>query len=378
VTVLLRQLTASRIRIKTLAAHKQLERFSRELYQILERMDLARLQSAEQCELERQQQCATEYRRAQRSLIIFRACVQEVHQTATLTGGVLAVMIGAALTNAAIGDLLAFFVGVVVMKNAVGKLISRYLSIVDGFAALRNIGTLLDRSVPIVHNERLLAAAPKTISLHCHRFGYAGEPLLCDVNLAIRRGTTLAITGRNGVGKSTLLYLLLGLHAPTDGRVMADGIPYEQLDLRSLRRHFGVVLQRPLLFEGTVRENLTFGAPHLSERRLIQAARIATADEFIRKLPQQYDTKIGEDGVLLSGGECQRLAIARALVRRPAFLLLDEPTNHLDSQTITQLLKKLERMPQRPAVVLISHDQHLVRFGAQVYVLESGRLSAAA
>jgi ABC-type bacteriocin/lantibiotic exporter with double-glycine peptidase domain len=196
-----------------------------------------------------------------------------------------------------------------------------------------------------------------------------------DVNLELRPGSSVAIVGPNGAGKSTVLYLILGFYRPLRGALRADGAAYDRLDLVELRRGIGVVMQHPTFFAGTVRENITYGYPEATDEEIAVAARLALADEFIQALPQGYDTPIGEGGLLLSGGEVQRIAIARALLRKPKLLILDEPTNHLESAAIHRLLDHLAALEPRPGVLIISHDREVLRYADVVHRLEDGTLS---
>ncbi len=133
-------------------------------------------------------------------------------------------------------------------------------------------------------------------------------------------------------------------------------------------------MQNPTLFSGTILENIGYGASVFERQQIIRASRLALADEFIQQLPEGYDTQVGEDGVLLSGGECQRIAIARALLRRPKLLILDEPTNHLDRAAVRQLMNNLESLEDCPAILIISHDMSVVSHADEVYQLVNGVL----
>ncbi|MBU1948401.1 MAG: ABC transporter ATP-binding protein/permease [Candidatus Eisenbacteria bacterium] len=212
------------------------------------------------------------------------------------------------------------------------------------------------------------------IDLEGIRFGYDKTPILSGVDLKIREKSNIAILGANGAGKSTILLLLLGFYRPHAGQLLADGIPYDNLDMVELRRHIGVVMQHPTFFSGTIGENISYGCSDATLEKIRRAAHIALADEFIEKLPDGYDTPVGEEGVLLSGGEVQRIAIARALLRRLKLLILDEPTNHLELSAINRLMKNLLELDERPALVTISHDPDVFAHATELYHLENGIL----
>jgi len=195
------------------------------------------------------------------------------------------------------------------------------------------------------------------------------------VSLDVEAGETLAIVGANGAGKSTIISLILGFYRPKSGSLTVGGRPYEELDLRSLRRKIGVVLQKPTFFTGTIAENLAYGWSDVSREALETAAREACADSFIKNLPEGFDTLIGEGGAMISGGEGQRLAIARALIGRPKLLILDEPTNHLDADSIEQIMARITSDPDHATILIISHDRTVVDFADTVLRLDGGRLT---
>ena len=192
--------------------------------------------------------------------------------------------------------------------------------------------------------------------------------------MEIVRGKSMAIIGANGAGKSTLINLVLGFYKPESGSINLDGIPYSDIDFHHFRRSIGVVLQHPPLIPGTIRENIRYGNESRSDDEILQVSKLSLAYEFIRLLPDVFDTQIGEDGVLLSGGERQMVAIARALLRRPALLILDEPTNHLDGEAVGKIMQNLKEIDYKPAILLISHNMEVVSFAEEVRMLEHGML----
>ncbi len=213
------------------------------------------------------------------------------------------------------------------------------------------------------------------ISLAQVDFRYSpNAPLvLQDISLVIEPGQKLAIVGRSGSGKSTLARLLLGLHSPTAGEIRFDGIPLQQLDFRSVRRQFGVVLQESYLFSGSIRQNIAFNCPELSLEKIVAAARRAQIDTDIQAMPMGYETLLTESGGGLSGGQRQRLALARALAHQPAVLLLDEATSHLDVVTEQRLDASLASLSCTRIVV--AHRLSTIRNADTIVVLDQGRIA---
>jgi ATP-binding cassette subfamily B protein len=204
-------------------------------------------------------------------------------------------------------------------------------------------------------------------------FSYDGRaPVLRDATLEVRPGECVAIVGANGAGKSTIANLILGFYRPDGGRLQAGGVDYDRLDIAALRRRFAIVDQDPILFAGTIAENIAYGDPWAGAERVQAAARAATADGFIAALPGGYDTRVGDEGGLLAGGERQRIAIARALLREPDLLILDEPTTSLDQESVEALLAALRSVANERAILVISHDPTVVEAADRVYRLADG------
>jgi ABC-type bacteriocin/lantibiotic exporter with double-glycine peptidase domain len=201
--------------------------------------------------------------------------------------------------------------------------------------------------------------------------------VLRGVSVAVDPGERLVIVGPNGAGKSTLVSLILGLYRPQRGSLFADDVPYDEIDMRVLRSSIGVVMQDPIVFSGSIRDNIAFGTPGLDDAAVRRAAELATASRFIDRMPEGLETQVGDEGVLLSGGQRQRLAIARALARRPALLILDEPTTYLDAASAGELMENLRRLDPAPAVLLVTHDPLITGYGDRAVELRDGRLATA-
>jgi ATP-binding cassette, subfamily B, bacterial len=206
-------------------------------------------------------------------------------------------------------------------------------------------------------------------------FGYdRSTPVLRDVSFRAVPGETVALVGATGAGKTTLINLLLRFADPQAGRITIDGHDLRTLQVRSLREQISIVLQDPFIFPQSIADNIAYGRVEASRREIEEAARAARADEFIRRLPDGYDTVVGERGATLSGGEKQRLSIARAFLKQAPILILDEPTSALDARTESQLLDALDDLMRDRVTLVIAHRLTTIRNAHQILVLQGGRI----
>ncbi len=205
-------------------------------------------------------------------------------------------------------------------------------------------------------------------------FNYGNQPVLENINLEVKLGEVVAIVGLSGVGKSTLVDLIPRFYDPQKGRILIDGEDIKEVSLKSLRNQIGIVSQETILFNDTVRLNLAYGRPKASETEIRQSAIQANADDFITRLPEGYDTIIGDRGTKLSGGERQRVAIARALLKNPPILILDEATSQLDSESERLVQQALERLMAGRTVFVIAHRLSTIRASNKIVVLDKGRV----
>jgi subfamily B ATP-binding cassette protein MsbA len=211
------------------------------------------------------------------------------------------------------------------------------------------------------------------IELRNVAFGYdPSTPILTDVSFHIRAGEFVGIVGPTGSGKSTVVSLIPRFYDVVAGSVLIDGIDVRDYGLKDLRDHIGYVLQDTVLFHGTIFENIAFGNPHASREQVISAAKLANADEFISRMPQGYETPVGERGSTLSGGQRQRIGIARVMVRNSPILLLDEPTAALDSESEKLVVEALETLMKGRTVIAIAHRLTTIRDATQIIVISDG------
>jgi ATP-binding cassette subfamily B protein len=208
-------------------------------------------------------------------------------------------------------------------------------------------------------------------------FRYGGPeapPILQDITIDVPAGKTVAIVGRSGSGKTTLAKCLSGLLEPTDGAILFDGLELKTLNYRDVRRQIGMVLQDAYMFADTIGRNIAFGEDEPDMDRVRWAARLASADEFIERLPFGYDTRIGETGIALSGGQRQRIAIARAVYSRPPILVFDEATSSLDTESEQAVQRNMDTLLRGRTTFLIAHRLSTIRHASLILVLEQGRL----
>ena len=225
------------------------------------------------------------------------------------------------------------------------------------------------------HGKRSVDAVAGALSIENVSFSFDRESHAVDgVSLEIRPGETVAFVGSSGSGKSTLLNLVLGFIRPSSGTIRLDGVDMEALDLRSFRRFVSVVPQESVLFEGTIRENVTYGMTGVPDEDVLAALRDANALEIIESQPDGWNTVVGERGARLSGGQRQRLAIARALIRDPRVLLLDEATSALDSESETKVRDALTRLMAGRTTLVVAHRLTTVRSASRIVVLDHGRI----
>jgi len=208
-------------------------------------------------------------------------------------------------------------------------------------------------------------------------FNYPSAPdkiVIDRLNLEFRPGEHIAFVGPSGSGKSTLANLLLGLYAPSSGRILIDGVPQSEWDMRWIRRQMAVVMQDSILLSGSVLDNIRFAKPTATTEEVYEAARLANAEEFILKMPQGYDTPVGERGASLSGGQRQRIAIARSILRNPPVLILDEATSALDYESERLIQDALERLSEGRTVITIAHRLSTIKNADRIIVLGEGAI----
>lgn len=359
------------------AFHESFENFSKGILFLVQMIDLMRIQAAERFEIHRQRVNIEDLHQRSSSMVRQHHLYVAAQNTLIFLTGMIVLIIGGWSINAGrmtVGDLLSFYVALVLLGNQLKTISATLPQLIVGKESFNTLFTFLNLNKADQYSGSKQIKFKGQITLEDVTFSYREKPVLKEVNFIIMPHHLTVITGANGAGKTTIVNLMLGLFRPQQGQLCADGHTFSELDLAHLRSQIGVVTQEPVIFFGTILENITYGYPHVSNEEILRASKIALAHDFIEALPNQYDTLVGERGMLLSGGQRQRLAIARALLRQPALLILDEPTNHLDNETIQRLAENLRSIDERPATLIISHENGVVSAAQHMYTIEEGRL----
>jgi ABC-type multidrug transport system fused ATPase/permease subunit len=282
-----------------------------------------------------------------------------------------------------LGVLVAFLSYIRMFFQPIRDLSEKYNVLQSAMASLERIFSLLDQNQKSSERVRLgtKPLAPRkeeikgNIEFSHVSFSYNGEDrVLNDVSFSVREGETVAIVGATGAGKTSLLHLLEGFYDVEEGAIFVDGTDIREMDLAHLRSQIGLVMQDTFLFSGDIRENIRMGNMKIGDEKVREVARGVNAEKFIQRLPEGYRTKVGEGGEMLSAGERQLLAFARALSINPRVLILDEATSHVDPETERLIQEGLSRLLKGRTAVVIAHRLSTIQHADRIVVLHKGRV----
>ncbi|MEY8353221.1 ABC transporter ATP-binding protein [Lachnospiraceae bacterium 54-53] len=276
-----------------------------------------------------------------------------------------------------IGDVTFYQSSFTTVVNQFTSLINLLPILTKGLESVTSIGEVLV-SDDVEHNEgkKEMKELKGSYSFHNVQFSYkdSGEQVLAGFRLKVKAGETIALVGESGSGKTTVLNLIIGFITPSDGRLLIDGLDVNDINLRSYRRFISVVPQTPVLFTGTVRENIVYGLEHVTEEEIGHAVEAANLKSVIARLPKGLDTMIGEHGANLSGGQRQRISIARAIIRDPRVIILDEATSALDTISEKEIQDALDRLIRGRTTFIVAHRLSTVRGADRIVVLDKGKI----
>jgi ATP-binding cassette subfamily C protein LapB len=319
---------------------------------------------------------AIKLRLVSNSSINFSILAQQLTSVMVIVYGVYEISAG----NLTVGGLIACTIlagrGLAPMSQVAG-LLTRYHQSLHSLESLNKVMDLpVERPEGRSHLHR-----PKlegAVQLRDVTFQYPGQKVdaLTNFSIIIKPGEKVGILGRIGSGKTTLAKLIQGFYEPNEGMVLVDGTDLHQIDPADLRRNIGYVSQDIVLFYGSVKENIAFGAPQVDDAEILQAAKIAGVDRFVKLKPEGYDMQVGERGCCLSGGQRQSIAVARAILLNPKILLMDEPTNNMDEMTEKQLKASLKSYVEDKTLILTTHKPSMLGLVDRLVILEGGHIVA--
>ncbi|MBI4003816.1 MAG: ABC transporter ATP-binding protein [Candidatus Omnitrophica bacterium] len=369
-----------RIRAKSRAMHRKLQEMSGDLHEQFAGISTIQAFTQEEAEARGFREQSEEYLDTVLGSVKLQSIALGSTGFLTALGPILVLWVGATEVwsgRLSVGMLMAFYAYLGMLYQPIQRLTELNLILANSLAAMDRIFEVFD-TFPEVRQRPDAVTWPRVqgeIAFEDVSFHYEGrEPVLEHLQLGIASGTTVALVGPSGAGKSTLVKLLPRFYDVTGGRIMVDGTDIQRATLKSLRQQIAIVPQEPILFSGTIADNLRYGKPEAAEADIRRAAREAFAEPFIEQLPAGYDTEIGERGVRLSGGQKQRLAIARAFLRDAPIVILDEPTSALDAESEELIKQALRRLLEGRTALIIAHRLSTIQHAHRVIVLEEGRV----
>lgn len=277
------------------------------------------------------------------------------------------------------GDLISFITAIGLMQQPLKTLIKRNSELQEALPSADRVIEILDVELEPDHIGEDVKEVPETIEkidFNNVDFKYddGDEKVLKNFNLNVKAGEVVALVGKSGSGKTTLVNLLPRYYDITSGSIKINDIDIREMSLQKYRNHIGIVPQETFLFSGTIGENIGFGKDNVSKDEIINAAKMANAYNFIMELPNQFETEVGERGVLLSGGQKQRLAIARALIQNPSIMILDEATSALDTESERLVQEALDTLMKGRTTFVIAHRLSTIINADKIVVMENGEI----
>ncbi|WP_402465535.1 ABC transporter ATP-binding protein [Isoptericola aurantiacus] len=380
--LLIRRTMARRSRTRNEQFRREMEGFATQVGEMASLIPVTRAHGLERTATTRVATGADDVRRAGLDLDMLNGRMQSLSWVSMQFLGVFCLVLAATVS---LSGVIAITPGEVVLLSTYFSLLTQGLTQVlnlvpvtaRGVESMRSIAEVLAEP-DLEENEGRRPVEEVTGRLELdhvfHRYPEARSDALRDIDLEIRPGETVAFVGPSGSGKSTLLNLVLGFVRPTGGRILLDGQDMSELDLRTVRRHVSVVPQESVLFEGSIRDNVAYGLDEADDVRVRAALRDANALGFVDELPDGWDTVVGQRGARISGGQRQRLAIARAIVRDPNILFLDEATSALDPESEVAVRDALDRLMADRTTLVVAHRLSTVRQADRIVVLDHGRI----
>ncbi|MBE9166874.1 ATP-binding cassette domain-containing protein [Pleurocapsales cyanobacterium LEGE 06147] len=356
--------------------------YSRGIMELILGIRLIQTVSNEKYEYEQIKQLIKQREKAQLQSLSISAIIGPLNEISGIIAILFLILLGRYLFTQQIQEfapiLLTYLVILFRLLPFIGQLNNARTQFANNIPSVEIVADFLrrDNKLFLSTGNKRLTQLTQGISFEKVSFSYPGHDkiILKEINLWIPKGRTIALVGASGAGKSTIADLLPRFYDPTNGRITIDGVDLREYDLRSLRQTMGVVSQDTFLFNNSIRYNIAYGMPEVTEEEIVAAAKRANAHEFITQLSQGLNTEIGDRGVMLSGGQRQRIAIARALLRNPDILILDEATSALDTVSERLVQEAIEELSRDRTTLVIAHRLSTIQKAYQIVVLDRGKI----
>ncbi len=369
-----------RIKAKSRMIHDQLQEISGDLHEQFAGISTIQSFTQEEAEAREFKEQSERYLDTVLSNVKLQSIALGVTGFLTAVGPILVLWYGVIEvwnSSLSVGTLMAFYAYLAMLYQPIQRLTDLNLILINSLAAMDRIYEVFDTYPEVKEHPtpKKLEQVRGEISFEDVLFRYnGGGAVLKNFSLKIPAGTTAALVGPSGAGKSTLVKLLARFYDVTNGRITLDSLDIRETSLKSLRQQIAIVPQEPILFSGTIAENLRYGKPEATDQEIFEAAKAAFADTFIRTLPEGYESEIGERGLKLSGGQKQRLAIARAFLKNAPVLILDEPTSALDAESEELIKQALLRLLGGRTALIIAHRLSTIKHASRIVVMDQGRI----
>lgn len=378
IQVIVTRFCSEKIRKKVDLHRKSFQFLAKKLWFVLSMAELTRQQNAEATELREQQNNLDEYLKRHVDMDIQKADYGVFQNFITGFCGIITLFTGSYLISIgliSLGELLSFYIGAKFLQTYFNPLIAAIPLLVSGNESLNGVFQLVDTKKSLPYTGTAPINFKGNIRLNNICFSYGSNIVLENASMELAPGKITLLMGPNGSGKSTITNLVMGFYRPGDGFLAAEGIPFDEIKMSDLRSGIAIVPQIPLLFRGSIYENLIYGSNKSTMEEVIECTTKTNAHDFIKNLPNGYNTNLDDVGELISGGEKQLITISRALLRKPKVLILDEPTNHLSDAAVNKLLDALANDKLNRTTFIISHENTISKYADEIFKIEDHRLN---
>lgn len=360
---------------------KKIEEMSGSVSEMVEMIPVTRAHGVEELEIEKMEERLTMIKQKGYRLDVLEGYFQSSNWVVFQVFQVLCLFFTAYLAyngKMPVGDIVMYQGYFTMILGAVQGILNVYPIIMRGFESIYSVTEVLfSHDTENDKGRKFPEKLNGKIDFQHVSFKYpnSDKHALSNLNLTIHPGETIAFVGESGSGKSTILSLVIGFYHTQEGKVLVDGIPINEIDIKKYRQSLAIVLQNNILFSGTIRDNITYGLPRFSEKELMRAIEMANLKEVIDNLPNGLETRVGEHGSQLSGGQKQRIAIARALIRDPKIIILDEATSALDNKSERVVQDAIDELMRGRTTLVVAHRLSTIRNADRIVVMEKGKIA---